>query len=99
MKSGKQLEIAAVQFMLAHRCARSAAIKRPKSLAACRELLGFSFLKTHPAFAARPAAKYGPSPLFAALAHDAVLVNNNDREFRRVPGLVVESWYEEDLPN
>lgn len=34
-----------------------------------------------------------------ALAHDAVLVNNNDREFRRVPGLVVESWYEEDLPN
>ena len=84
--------------MLAHRCARSAAIKRPKSLAACRELPGFSFLKTHPAFRGEACCKMRPIAA-TALAHDAVLISNNDREFRRVPGLVIESWYEEDLPS
>lgn len=46
--------------------------------------------------------KIGPNDMLiaaTALAHDAVLVSNNDREFKRIPGLVVESWYEEDVPN
>lgn len=32
-----------------------------------------------------------------ALAHQAVLVTNNDREFSRVPGLQVECWEEIDI--
>lgn len=46
--------------------------------------------------------KIGPNDMLiaaTALAYDAVLVSNNDREFKRVPGLTVESWYEEDLPD
>lgn len=42
----------------------------------------------------------GANDLFiaaTALAHDAVLVTNNTREFSRVPGLVVENWCEIDL--
>lgn len=45
--------------------------------------------------------KIGPNDMLiaaTALAYDAVLVSNNDREFKRVPGLTIESWYEEDLP-
>lgn len=34
-----------------------------------------------------------------ALAHDAVLVTNNAREFSRVPGLVTENWREIELPD
>lgn len=32
-----------------------------------------------------------------ALAHSAVLVTNNVREFERVPGLSIESWADADL--
>jgi tRNA(fMet)-specific endonuclease VapC len=32
-----------------------------------------------------------------ALAHQAVLVTNNDREFARVPGLQVECWEEIEI--
>lgn len=45
--------------------------------------------------------KIGPNNMLiaaTALAYDAVLVSNNNREFKRVSGLTVESWYEEDLP-
>lgn len=33
-----------------------------------------------------------------ALAHSAVLVTNNANEFKRVPGLSIESWEEIDFP-
>lgn len=33
-----------------------------------------------------------------ALAHSAVLVTNNVSEFKRVPGLSIESWEEIDFP-
>lgn len=33
-----------------------------------------------------------------ALAHSAVLVTNNVNEFKRVPGLSIESWAEIDFP-
>ncbi len=42
----------------------------------------------------------GPMDLLiaaTALAHDATLVTNNEREFRRVPGLRVENWTTESL--
>ena len=29
-----------------------------------------------------------------ALAEDLILVTNNEREFRRVPGLKIENWVE-----
>ena len=32
-----------------------------------------------------------------ARAHGAVLITNNDSEFKRVEGLTLESWYEVDL--
>ena len=32
-----------------------------------------------------------------ALANSAILVTNNVNEFKRVPGLMVESWVEEDI--
>ena len=41
----------------------------------------------------------GPNDLLiaaTALANDAVLVTNNVDEFKRVPGLSIESWYEID---
>lgn len=46
--------------------------------------------------AARGAIIGGNDLLIAAtaLAHRAVLVTNNTREFRRVPGLSIESWHD-----
>lgn len=42
----------------------------------------------------------GPNDLLiaaTALAHGATLVSNNTREFRRVEGLLLESWAEVDF--
>lgn len=44
--------------------------------------------------------KIGPNDTLiaaTALAHQAVLVTNNDREFARVPGLQVECWEETEI--
>lgn len=43
----------------------------------------------------------GPNDMLiaaTALANQAVLVTNNDREFARVPGLQVECWQDIELP-
>ena len=45
--------------------------------------------------------KIGPNDLLiaaTALAHGAVLVSNNAREFSRIPTLHLESWAEVELP-
>ena len=42
----------------------------------------------------------GPNDLLiaaTAIAHQATLVSNNDREFARIEGLRIESWYEIEL--
>ena len=45
-------------------------------------------------------AVIGHNDLFiaaTALANQAILVTNNANEFKRVPGLSIESWYEVDM--
>lgn len=42
----------------------------------------------------------GPNDLFiaaTALAYEGLLIAGNTREFKRVPGLRLESWYEQEL--
>lgn len=48
----------------------------------------------------REGRRIGPNDLIVAataLANECTLVTNNVEEFKRVPGLPLESWYEMDL--
>lgn len=48
----------------------------------------------------REGRRIGPNDLIiaaTALANECTLVTNNVEEFKRVPGLPLESWYEMDL--
>lgn len=54
--------------------------------------LHFSTLRHTLAVAGKPIGSYDLWIAAHALAEDLILVTNNEREFRRVPGLAVENW-------